>query len=362
MKLLLSIAMFSAMFLASFSQNNVCFQIEANPNSSDPALSAFTKYVNVFGLGVYAEASVPDEKVLHIAAVFAEWLDNNEDSVVDNNLVYNELISRNALMPVFSHEGSVGENTMFENYTGEGVGAVCYVDEIVPQRPLSNQFDATVEEILHTISSVGYANAYPDAFGEEENSNSLLCQAMDVARGGHFVNIPSSYPSSAWYHYDDNTCEYNCMATEYFYWGLTSMLGIQDFGNRCSEINNEWEACTAEQFQEMDVLLYQLFNDENYILPTVAPDGNYCPSSASGIKKHREDNLKIYPNPTQGQLNLEYNKTPDQKADLLDVHGKLCKSFNLDNNLTQVDVSDLPEGVYFLKMDAYVVRKILVMQ
>ena len=45
-------------------------------------------------------------------------------------------------------------------------------------------FDASLEEILHLISSVGYAQAYPDVFGEE--AASTIAAYMDTARGGHF--------------------------------------------------------------------------------------------------------------------------------------------------------------------------------
>ena len=50
---------------------------------------------------------------------------------------------------------------------------------------------------------------------------------MDKARGGQFTEIPNQYPSSAWYTYDDETCDYKCMSTEYIYWALTSILGGQ---------------------------------------------------------------------------------------------------------------------------------------
>lgn len=97
--------------ILSNAQNTVCLDIEANPNPTDPALSAFTKYIDVFGIGIYAENSISDAKVKHVAAIFAEWLDNDEDGVVDDMNILAELTSRNALMPVFSQEDSAAENT-----------------------------------------------------------------------------------------------------------------------------------------------------------------------------------------------------------------------------------------------------------
>ena len=61
-------------------QNEVCFEIESNPNPLDPALNNFSTYVNVLNcFHIYAESSIADGKVLHAAAVAAELLDNNED-------------------------------------------------------------------------------------------------------------------------------------------------------------------------------------------------------------------------------------------------------------------------------------------
>jgi len=63
-------------------QNNVCFEIESNPNPNDPALGVFSKYVNVLNyFHVYAVSTISDAKVLHVAAVAAELLDNDEDGI-----------------------------------------------------------------------------------------------------------------------------------------------------------------------------------------------------------------------------------------------------------------------------------------
>ena len=102
----LFILLFALPLLAN-AQNTVCFTIDPNPNATDPALAPFTKYVDVLGcFSIYAESTISDAKVLHAAAVAAELLDNNEDGIVDDPLIKAQLISENALMPMFSSEGS----------------------------------------------------------------------------------------------------------------------------------------------------------------------------------------------------------------------------------------------------------------
>ena len=113
---------------------------------------------------------------------------------------------------------------------------------------------------------------------------------MDVARGGQFISVPNNYPSSAWYHYDDQTCDYECMAIEYIYWAQVSNMGILDDAQTASGIANEWEPYNATLLQSMDVLMYALITDPQYKLPQLAPDGNYCPSatSVSEINKNKK--------------------------------------------------------------------------
>ena len=267
--------------LISAQQNTVCFTIDPNPNTNSPALAPFTKYVDVLGcFSIYAESTISDAKVLHAAAVAAELLDNNEDGVVDDPLIESQLLSENALMPIFSSEGSSAENIFFNNYNGNGVSAVLYKNEIDPTQTGHWGDDASVEEIMHTINHVGHTNVYPNAFSLQANS-SLLTAAMDVARGGQFMSVPNNYPASAWYHYDDQTCDYECMAIEYIYWAQVSNMGILDDAQTASGIANEWEPYNATLLQSMDVLIYALITDPQYKLPQLAPDGNYCPNTTS---------------------------------------------------------------------------------
>jgi len=262
-----------------FSQNEVCFEIESNPNPNGSAFSCFSKYVRVLDcIDIYAESSVSDEKVLHVAAIAAELLDNNEDGAVDDSDLFNQLQSNEALMPVFSYDGSPCMNSFENNYNGEGVSAALWRNEIDPSQPGHWGDDATVEEVLHTINHVGHVSIYPSTFNLSPNS-SMLTEAMDIARGGQFLNVPNNYPDEAWYHYDDWTCDYECMAIEYLYWAIVSYLGILNDNQTCNGIDNEWELCTPELFESTDTIMYSILSDTDYKLPQSAPDGNYCPSA-----------------------------------------------------------------------------------
>ncbi|MFQ3333004.1 MAG: hypothetical protein ACI84S_001143 [Thalassomonas sp.] len=280
-----------ALPILGIAQNTVCFTIDPNPNFGDQALAPFTKYVDVLGcFSIYAESTISDAKVLHAAAVAAELLDNNEDGIVDDPLIETQLTTENALMPIFSSEGSSAENTFFNNYNGDGVSAVLYKNEIDPTQTGHWGDDASVEEIMHTINHVGHTNVYPAAFSMQANS-SLMSSAMDVARGGQFMSIPNPYPASAWYHYDDWTCDYECMMIEYMYWALVSNMGILDDAQTASGIANEWEPYNATLLQSMDVLMSALITDVQYKLPQLAPDGNYCPTPSAITEIHTERKL-----------------------------------------------------------------------
>ena len=89
-------------------QNEVCFEIESNPDPFDPALNSFSKYVNVLDcFHIYGESQISDAKMLHAAAIVAELLDNDEDGIVDDYLLKAELQNSEAMMPIFNFEWPV---------------------------------------------------------------------------------------------------------------------------------------------------------------------------------------------------------------------------------------------------------------
>ena len=255
---------------------NDFFTIVSNDDSPERAFNVFCKKVNVFGVMLYATSTVSDQDLIYAANVMAQYLDNDEDSIIDNPLVLDKMIENQSSMVLFGTENSKDQRAAFNsarNIEDQYKLQDLYGSEIHPNWNYDAPFDATFEEVLHLITHSGYSQVYPSVFGEQQGSE--IANAMDLARGGQYTSIPSSYSSDAWYSYDDRTCEYDCQVTEYFYWALTSLLGAQDYPGRLDEIGHEWKANTPALVQSMDPAVYAILTDTIYHLPTVLPDGSY---------------------------------------------------------------------------------------
>ena len=230
----------------------------------------FCKTTEVFGVKIYATENVANDKIFHAASVLAQYLDNDEDGVVDNELVLNELVEKKVWLLMVENESELDAAIRIPPM---GKPFQDLHDEEVTLINGSPRFDASLEEVLHLITQHGYAEVYPNIFGE--NKDSEIAKAMDMARGGYFKNVPNSYPSNAWYTYDDKTCDYSCQITEYTYWALTSILGGQNYPGRLDEIKQEWRLNTKEKVKNSDTIVFSLMTDPQFNLPTNIPDGKY---------------------------------------------------------------------------------------
>ena len=239
------------------------------PNN-DIGLSSFNKKVVVFGIDLYAVREVEDTKLLHAANVMAQYLDNDEDGLIDNQLVLNKMLGNKAFLVMWKKKKDLNIRPP-SGRIGQDLGN----DEINPSfvsNGNTGRFDATLEEVLHLINNAGHSYAYPETFGK--NQKSALSKAMDVARGGRFFKIPSIYPANAWFSYYDSTCDYEtCQTIEYLYWALTSILGAQE--NRLNEIGKEWKLNTVDLLENTDNEIFELLTNPIYNLPTILPDGSY---------------------------------------------------------------------------------------
>jgi len=218
----------------------------------------FAKYVDVFGVPVYATSDVPDDKVLHAAQILAQYLDNDADGTPDNPLVVEKLKETNSAIPLFANEWEDETSKIWDDFSDVELNCwiALYADETNPRYG----FDASLEEILHVITQCGYANAYPEIFAEKEGS--ALSNAMTNAIESRHYNP-----------FVDEMMPFGDQHTEYIYWAMTSILGGQE--DRLDEIDHEWKLNTKEKVMETDPDIYNLLTDPQYKLPTILPDGNY---------------------------------------------------------------------------------------
>ena len=185
---------------------------------------------------------------------------------------------------------------------------------------------------------------------------------MDMARGGQFINIPDPYPDEAWYHYDDWTCEYDCMAMEYLYWCIVTNMGILADAQTCAGIANEWEPCTPELFESTDTLMYNLVTNPVNKLPQLAPDGNYCPENVGVGEDIFPETfllLSVYPNPFNPTTTIEFSipQTEFVTVKVYNIVGHEITTLINDELSTgyhsiQWDGSHQPSGLYFVQIES----------
>lgn len=250
--------------------NDPNFKIVAH---TDSGFKKFNRKVVVFGIDIYAVAGVSDENLLHAANVMAQYLDNNEDGKVDDSLVLDKMLENKAFMVMWAKQRDLWGMNPPSGRLGQDLGNA-ETNPTYVSSGLKGRFDAALEEVLHIINNAGHSFAYPEAFGQNENSE--LAKAMDIARGGKFLTIPSSYPANAWYTYNDKTCDYaSCQTIEYLYWALTTMIGAQASSERLVEIQHEWKLNTKDKVQNTDKAIFKLLTNPKYKMPTILPDGTY---------------------------------------------------------------------------------------
>ena len=240
-------------------------------SEDQPIAEVFNKKVTVYGIPIYATSNVSDASILHAAKVMAKYLDSNDDGTVNSTAVLGALQNSGAGLSITA-DASESEQVL-EKIGGNSRNLQeLYQSEMAIPNGTGGKFDFTLEEVLHLITQNGYSKVHNEL---AETKGSDLANAMDTARGGYHETPPTPYPPGAWYTYNDASCEYSCMITEYIYWGLTSYLGGQQFAGRLEQIQHEWSLNTAVKLQGTDTALHTILTNAAFAWPTVLPDGEY---------------------------------------------------------------------------------------
>ncbi len=244
----------------------------------------FDRKTEVLSVPVYATDSVSDAKLLHASNVLAQYLDNNEDSSADNPSVHDTLKSRNASLVLFaeSEEDDIDIPDRAQGLVEDGINPGFNPDN----GPENNRFDATLEEAFHLVTHEGYAHAYSEQFAESQGSD--IADALNAAwkLGPENSSVPPSYESGAWFTYNDESCDFGCMVTEYFYWTMTSYLGAHESRGNDDGMVDEWKLYTKDLLVNGGTVrgvsyegdnVVDLLTNADYKLPSTLPTGVYNP-------------------------------------------------------------------------------------
>lgn len=92
-------------------------------------------------------------------------------------------------------------------------------------------------------------------------------------------------------------------------------------------------------------------NNSNGTLSVVATNCSAARESQETTFQSETISLKMYPNPTDGIINLEFNKEITNPIEyfVLDIQGKIIKQESTKEKV--IDISNLPSGTYFIKVN-----------
>ena len=62
------------------------------------------------------------------------------------------------------------------------------------------------------------------------------------------------------------------------------------------------------------------------------------------------ETVVVYPNPTKDYINVQCTMNDVQSVEVIDVYGKVVNTLNVTDNQTQINVSGLAAGMYFVRV------------
>jgi len=281
-------------------------------------VSGYPGMVEVFGIPIIAGSKFENSgKLNHVASIMAELLDQDGDGCADDPNVLRNILTKVTMKGYLTRPGMVLPNKSVTDAQMMAMVAKGFLPgqnllfgEIKPKcsglHETPNCVDASIEEVLHFITTYGQSKVYRKIFGISWEPQSSLTKAMDIARGKRMKDTPkkqSDYPQNAWSRYADahTHCAYDCQAMEYLWWGYCSYSGTcaGRSGNKTklletildqndaalNKYEKEFKLLKKTQLAKTDKLLYQLYDASAkktaaYRLPTKPVDGTY-----TGCKK-----------------------------------------------------------------------------
>jgi hypothetical protein len=108
----------------------------------------------------------------------------------------------------------------------------------------------------------------------------------------------------------------------------------------------------------------QVINMSGALLNSYQSSGNY-PCLATAFNDLTDESLLpnqlvVHPNPSHGKIHLTWNNIQAEHLEIRTMHGALVYAESIENmSATDIDISELPRGIYFIQIGTHMQRVIL---
>lgn len=243
-----------------------------------------TKVVNCFRIPIYGTTASDDDDLLQVAHHLGEYIDNNEDGVADNGLVYRAVLANDSFIVVFKDQAD------FDTYAAAGEIPSVYqnafnvrfvMGDQIRTEMRSGRLDQSRVETLKLWLRAGYSSAtdYSSVFGELEGT--VIEGLMNAAKDDVWLFGNVAIDKPGWFHV--NSTSIPQLVSEYFYYVMASRLGMFDFSGGRRTIRADWDLDTEEKLRGGDMWAYYLVNKPEFMLPRRLPDNEYEPDVPPGV-------------------------------------------------------------------------------
>ncbi len=89
----------------------------------------------------------------------------------------------------------------------------------------------------------------------------------------------------------------------------------------------------------------------------------FHPTGMSVAEFDKENTINVYPNPSKGNFQISSAKKQILSSDIYNLLGEKIVQFEINNSTSEIDLSDKPNGIYFIKIkteEGVVSKKIIV--
>ncbi|MDD4148551.1 MAG: T9SS type A sorting domain-containing protein [Bacteroidales bacterium] len=122
-----------------------------------------------------------------------------------------------------------------------------------------------------------------------------------------------------------------------------------DNGNSVTGMFEEWQSGTWQPgASELELYSYQNSFLKFYGLHRY--EASFISFTTDVVSVKDDNSIAIYPNPATDLIFLSLSNFENTIVEIFNIQGQLCQSLNLQSNETEINIANLPKGLYLLKV------------